>query len=364
MAKHLPIEDIYDAAFDDEAFARIAGALASTLDARSALIHWVHRDGSTDVLSHSGYFSDEQLGLYARDFAPLDPWISATAAPQYSNRVINLEEVVPVDEFIRTDFYNGYVRAIGDDTCRGIGIRLENDWGSGFVALQRGLGQASFGPDAVRLLSRNFHHVRRMLSIRGRVAAIRHRSEALAGALDAMGQSVLIVDSAMRLKHANSSAEQLLYAGDMLGVRGGTVVCLDARREGALRDAVARACSAEATEASALDLAGPDGSRLHLTITAAPRTAGTKLALILGGAQPAQRAGRASRLRALYGLSDAETSLALLLADGLAPAEIAERRQVAVGTVRVQIKRIAAKLGCRRQSDIVRVVTELPTLSR
>ena len=362
MAKKLAVEQIYDAAFDDDAFACVASGLADWFGARSALIHWVHKDGATDILSHSGYFTDEQLGLYARDFAWIDPWMSATTAPEHANRVNNLEEIVPVDEFIRTDFYNHYVRAIGDDTCRGIGIRLENDWGSGFVALQRGLGQASFDPDAVGRLGRNFHHLRRMLSIRGRVAAIRHRSETLAGALDAMGQPVLIVDAAMHLKHANAAGEQLLSGRSAVEIREGRIRAAHQLDDSTLRKAVLRACSGDGGEASAIALQGP-GSRLALTVTTAPRTSGTRLALILSGPLAAQRASRASRLRTLYGLSEAETALALLLADGASPAEISERRGVAIGTVRVQIKRIAAKLGCRRQSDIVRAVAELPALS-
>jgi DNA-binding CsgD family transcriptional regulator len=54
----------------------------------------------------------------------------------------------------------------------------------------------------------------------------------------------------------------------------------------------------------------------------------------------------------------------MMLAEGSDPAEIADLRGVAIGTVRHQIKSIAAKMECRRQADIVRLVTTLPALAR
>ena len=65
------------------------------------------------------------------------------------------------------------------------------------------------------------------------------------------------------------------------------------------------------------------------------------------------------RLRSLYGLSPAEAETAILLARGLAPTEIADERGIAVATVRVQIKTVAAKMECRRQLEIAAVVNGL-----
>ena len=144
LRKVIAVEQIYDAAFDDDALRALAGELASTLEARSALIHWIHEDGSADVLAHSGYFSDDQLALYGREFAHCDPWVGATTAPQFANRVHDLEALVPLPLFTSSNFYNEYVRSMGDDTARCIGVRLQNGHGSGFIALQRGISQAPF----------------------------------------------------------------------------------------------------------------------------------------------------------------------------------------------------------------------------
>jgi DNA-binding CsgD family transcriptional regulator len=48
--------------------------------------------------------------------------------------------------------------------------------------------------------------------------------------------------------------------------------------------------------------------------------------------------------------------VALALAEGLTPAEIAEARGASLHTVRNQIKAALAKSGARRQSDLVALV--------
>ena len=62
------------------------------------------------------------------------------------------------------------------------------------------------------------------------------------------------------------------------------------------------------------------------------------------------------RLRRQYGLTPAETALALAVAGGAALREYADERGVTVGTVRFQMKQVLAKTECRRQTDLVRLI--------
>ena len=179
MGKELAVDQIYDAAFDDESLQELAVDLGSELGARSSLIHWIHSDGSTDVLAHSGYFNDEQLGLYAQQFAARDPWVAAVAGFPFSNQVHDLESLVPTAAFTASDFYNDYIRAIGDDTGRCLGVRLQSRHGSGFIALQRGLRQSRFDTGNVAKLQQYSGHLLRMLAIRGKLLAAQRRSSEL-----------------------------------------------------------------------------------------------------------------------------------------------------------------------------------------
>ena len=354
-------EEIYDAAFDDDSFAQLASKLAQSFGARSALVHWIHRDGATDILTHSGYFTDDQLALYAREFVQLDPWVDASARAQSANFAQNLEELVPLPQFVASAFYNEYVRGIGDDTCRCLGVRLESEFGSGFIALQRGLTQDAFDERAVSELSRSFPAISRLLSLRGMFAASSHRERTLTAALDALGHPVWLVDEAMRLHHANAAAEAILTTGRVLRVRRGRLTTAADGNASRLKTAVERALAPSGPEACAVVLPWEPSRPLHLSVTPIAPAGGKRLAMLIA-AQPAEDASRAGRLRTFFGLSRAEAELAVLLADGHSPAEIAERRGVSLATVRVQLRNIASKLGCNRQSDVVRAVTSMPAL--
>jgi DNA-binding CsgD family transcriptional regulator len=362
LRKVIAVEQIYDAAFDDEALRGLAVDLAATLDARSALIHWIHEDGSADVLAHSGYFSDEQLALYGREFAAIDPWVGATAAPERANRVIDLESLVPVTVFAASDFYNEYVRSMGDDTGRCIGVRLQNGHGSGFIALQRGISQPGFEPTTVARLQHYSGHLMRMLAMRGRLITAERNSSELDAMVAALGQPAILVDAAVRVKQANRAAEWLLRSDRCLEQRSGMLRVHDRNAERALQTAVLSAVNDANSGVGAVALSGSAGRRLDLSITGVGGATGIRLALILISDPLASDDTRVRRLRELYGLSAGEACLAVMLAEGLTPSDIAEQRRVAIGTVRVQIKQIAFKLGCHRQSEIVRVVSSLPLL--
>lgn len=68
----------------------------------------------------------------------------------------------------------------------------------------------------------------------------------------------------------------------------------------------------------------------------------------------------AADLERMFDLSHAEAHVAALLGQGLEPTEIARRRNVAVDTVRGQLKSIFRKTGAGRQSDVVSLLARLP----
>lgn len=63
-----------------------------------------------------------------------------------------------------------------------------------------------------------------------------------------------------------------------------------------------------------------------------------------------------------FDLTDAEIRVALALLNGETPAEIAEARGVRLSTIRSQVKAIFAKTGTARQSELVGVLSRMPSL--
>jgi DNA-binding CsgD family transcriptional regulator len=64
-------------------------------------------------------------------------------------------------------------------------------------------------------------------------------------------------------------------------------------------------------------------------------------------------------LQALFGLTPAESRLALLLCDGHAPPKIADLIGVSTNTLKTQLSSIYRKTGTSRQSQLVRLLGNL-----
>lgn len=352
-----PLE-IYEALFDDQRFAQLPSILASSLNGRSVLIHWHYADGGAQVLAHSGYFTDDQLQDYAMNYAPLDPWAAATATLQKPGEALNLEQFVPAAEFERTAFYNEYIRGMGDDTFRCMGIRANTPSGSGMIAVHRGRGQPNFSPDEVASLQQHALHLHRVLDLRGKIAATDRARMLVEHMLDTMRAAALLLASNGRLIHANFAGERLLGRHRGLLSRRGIVAALDPQDDQRLAKAVSLACS-DHPRSSTIVIKRGEWPPLIASVTPVVQPGASRRALVLINAEDLQ-AGLKGELGRLFRLTLAEAEVAVLLAQGLSASAIADRRKVAVDTIRSQLKSIFLKLGCTRQSDVVALLRAIP----
>lgn len=96
-------------------------------------------------------------------------------------------------------------------------------------------------------------------------------------------------------------------------------------------------------------------------LSAFARTDERALALVLPGRSAAARLTQL--VQENFGLTPAEARIAVLVREGLSLCEAAERLSVSVNTVRNQLRAVFDKMGLKRQSDLVRVLTQLCQLT-
>ncbi|MFN3521719.1 MAG: alpha/beta fold hydrolase [Phenylobacterium sp.] len=92
-----------------------------------------------------------------------------------------------------------------------------------------------------------------------------------------------------------------------------------------------------------------------------PAPEGGAFALVFPAAEATNRLW--STLRESFGLTAAEARLARKLRDGRSLQEAAEEMKVSVNTLRNQLRAIFEKMGLKRQSDLVRALTELSSVA-
>jgi DNA-binding CsgD family transcriptional regulator/PAS domain-containing protein len=348
-------EEIYSALLDDEAVGNLPARLAESFGGRSTVVHWHHHDGSADILAHSKYFSDEQLLRYTSEFAALDPWAEGASRRQ-ANEALDLEALVPATLYERSVFYNEFIRPMGDDTYRCMGVRIENSDGVGMIAIQRGKGQDAYEPEHVARLSEATVHLRRLLAVRGKFAALQHQSKKLESILDFMPHAVFVVDQSQKLTIANTAAEALLRRADAIAVKSGRL-CGVGRNSGRLLKRALEVACAQSPTSSAVLLERPSGKPLPATIM--PFSACARHALIIVQDATHTNAGLITQLQAFFGLTAAEALIGTRLADGLSLPDIAAMRGVSLATVRAQLKSLLQKMDCHRQSELVAVMKDI-----
>jgi DNA-binding CsgD family transcriptional regulator len=262
----------------------------------------------------------------------------------------------PDDLFTRTEFYADWVRPQGDL----IG-------GGGMVVARSALAVFKVGA-CIRARDRERVEARFLAILDALAAPLAHGWEvsrrlaeaALPGAGEP-GAVAVLVDTGGRLRHATPAAEIEIGAGELLRLTpGGLLRLADASADLHL----SRAVAAVARGAAAW-WQGPCGDRMAAISGLPGGVPGEGVGgLILGAGSPAVLvvlteppvADAVDAVVSRLGLTRAEAEVALALAEGLTPGEIAEARGVSLNTVRNQIRAALHSSGTRRQAELVGLI--------
>lgn len=299
--------------------------------------------------------STRQNDQYHDDFMRLDPKLAILAdrGPGFLfNDVDHFD-----DEFVAQDpFYQGYSLSVGTrhtldlfvDTYKGCDI---------YLAAMRSAAQGPFNKSAEEKLRRASIHFVRALKTREDLLRMESAARYASAALDRFDFGVTVLDATAHLLFANAFARTAFEQQAPFRVVGSSVL--------------ARAAQKPVTEGVRAAVAGrPSTFRLRdheewlistIPLPAqspvAPSSAASALLIFRRAARP--KLPGAEEIIALYGLSPAETDIALGIAAGKSLRTLAADRSVKLSTVRWQLLAVLQKLGVRRQADIVRVLAAI-----
>lgn len=175
---------------------------------------------------------------------------------------------------------------------------------------------------------------------------------------------LLVLDPGGRIRFGNAQASEWLAQGDAVCRRRGGLAAANVPSRDAL-DRLLRATLADAAgKAPAVPRVVPlrRRGRLPLIAVALPITGDPRFelgAVVLLRDPEVLDLPPAAMLCEAFGLTRAEASVALGLFAGQALKDIAAARRTSVNTVRTLLGRVFAKTGCRRQSELVRLVGAL-----
>jgi DNA-binding CsgD family transcriptional regulator/PAS domain-containing protein len=364
---------VYDAALQPDLWVPVLERLADQVGGN---IGWLSQlnveDGSG--ISHADPTSridPKWTEYYAAYFEQKNPLHnvpgSAGYMKQWTPRVLTDEDWIAKDVLVRSEFYNDFL--LPQDVGSAMMIRLAKR-GSEIANINIGRSPQHHQFDGAEIeLANSFHpHLIRAFNLGRKLAGTRQAEEDLQHTLDRSPHGLFLLDAMGVIRQVNKAGEALLRIPGGLQLNEGRLVTHSQSQTRKLLGLVACAASPSGAGGSmALDVAP---GRLPISLTIAPLTeAGSpylrgRTVLVCATDLEAGTNLPEKQLRELFGLTPAETRLALALLEGVPVREAAGRFGTSQNTTRSQLARIFDKTGTNRQSDLVRLLMRMDGLTR
>lgn len=361
------VERVYETALDPGLWPRVLKLFADMMGSSGAALRWCDAYTGLGTGANSGL--DPGVGeLYFGHFANRNPVrtppeVMRRQLANWVPRIAVGEAWMTREDFVKTEYYNDFMRKFGLDWDLSIALDAEGD-NVGFVNVFRSQCGGPHEAANLEMAAAVQPHLIRAFRLGRRFAASRGLGESLAEVIDGSPHGLFLLDAAGRVRHLNHAAERILARDDGLRLIGGrlTAASQDAARR--LETMVGRAARGDAGGRVGGSMAVTTPERgLPLSLIVAPvRLEQAWLSLdgpsavvcvtdLESGASLPQ-----TRLRELFGLSPTESRVALALFEGLQPRQAAERLGLSFYTVRGHLARIFDKTQTSSQAELARLM--------
>jgi DNA-binding CsgD family transcriptional regulator len=353
---------IYDAAFDEQLWVPVMNRMADAVGGgATALIRKNLVTGQGSGLF--GRIEEAQFSDYFGRFARANPLADAIA-PLPAGAFLIDWQIIQKPRLMRSEYYNDFL--LRRDIHGVLGLMV---WRQGaeaaIINLTRPPAKGEFLPEHAHLLAPFMPHLRRAVGISGQLPAWRGQSEGFDAALTASRPAVLVLDATGRVLYANPAAEGILSAQDGLRVAHGVVGPADPTAARQFSALVGRAAGGDMPAGGSLAVPRPSGGRPY-AVQIAPCRPGrsglfpspARVVLTIVDFE-AESGPDHETLRALFGLTMAQASVAALLARGRDLRDIAMTLGISLFTVRRHLADVMAKTDTNSQVALVYLLSRL-----
>ena len=336
---------------------------------KAALISHVLPENKHRMLATLGdcVRDDENVRLYEEVYGELDEWTVRLPKRTDTGGVVQGEDLWPSGELLKSTFFNEFLHKV--DISRMACVAVARSPGI-FEALSiyRGPSEEEFDREQFGALELIVPHLQIALYTRRKLLELESRVSDMESALDHLDTALVLLDANAKVLFANRKARVVLNCRDGLGFCRGELSAQEGTARAALRAMLAAAINPGVgkgkSNANAMLIARATKTPLQMVaVPLRPETSAVseKAVAAVFITDPDQRPpARPEMLRALFGLTPAETKLVTLLLDGKSLSEAADGNGVGRETVRSQLKSIFLKTGTRRQSELISLLARLP----
>jgi DNA-binding CsgD family transcriptional regulator len=352
------IQSIYDVVLGLEDWASIIREISAATGGHSGLMRLVDcRRAEVGFVAAYGY-EQSQIEDYRKHFIHLDPYCDSLAAAP-TGTLLQGDQIVPLPLRQQTEYFNDYERL--GDRCYALGSPLgrERDFLL-YLGLSRGLRAGPYDEDTLAFVRSLLPHMLRAVQIQrliGGAVDAQHLSEA---ALDRLRIGVVLMDSTLAVRFANAAALDFARTfGLSLAESGLTLPSprFNDRLQRLLNGALSVDLPNNREAGGDLTYTRPGIGALQLRVfpllsSHEPGLIGQRVQVAIFLVRPGPPNLNAGHLAEQFGLTVAESHLAVRLAEGRTVAEAAKLAGISVATARTHLRNIFAKTATSRQSEL------------
>lgn len=343
---------IYDAPLASQPWRDLTHRFRCTFGCSGTMMKFARRhahDGRTRFVFDASWDSKESWPLYDSTYRYLDPTCDH---PMAVGAVYGFDQMFSAPSDSRAEQYIRFCRSIGADHAL-FAFLGEYRGVEAWLSISRDAAGGDFSDEEASAVTALLPHLGRAVDIHARLEAERNTAAVHAAALADLGLGVILLDGKGAIVGTNGLADRLLDRGtavardrDRLKVRG-------------IGPAALRRWLGMAGEGQVIVAGEADGDPLHLLIRHwhDEQGDGAGPAYVVYLDSPADQAvPRVDALRRRFGFSRTEARMAALLASGRTLEEAGVLMGVTSASARTYGKRVLARTGAARQSDLVRMV--------
>jgi DNA-binding CsgD family transcriptional regulator len=353
------IEDVYDAALDDQRWSDLAPRIARAFESTSTSLQIQRQGVSSNILCMTENVAsgiEDYRGYYWRR----DIWVERALKLLGPSKVGSSKDMVTDAEFRESEFFRDWCRHL--DVFYVVGAVFPAGRGElGVLGIHRPRSSGNYEEDDKALVARFLPHLQRALRVRTQLGQATLQGQLSREALERSETGTLLVTADGLIVFANTQAEALMATGGGIRSAKGRLTAVRMKEAERLTELI--------REASSLVGHGDQGdgvmsiqrvNQQPLSLLVAPFrltwTDQPAAGAIVFVRDPHKLISATFALRALFGLTPVEARIAQALANGKTINEIATDHCTHVQTVRKQTKTVFAKTGTKRQAECVAVI--------
>ena len=362
------VEGIYQAGIDAQRWPEMLDQLVAASGTRIAGLKIVARGRADFILASTGA-DPAAVGLYNEYYHRIDP-IAAAVQRKPVGALFTDRQIIPKAQLRRTEFYNEWVRPQDYGDCAMVKL-FRDTTRSGILCIAAPERLEAVGLQSLQLLQHLTPHLQRAARVTLKLADLESLRSAGLEALDSLSEGVVLVDANARVVFANRAAEAMFARADGIGIDRIGLCAASATHTTALRRLIAvSARPGEVAEPGGSLLLDRPSGRRPLSVIVAPMRREAPWSLvappltIVFVADPERDAEMpGSRLRALYGVTPTEATVARLISKGSGVKGAARLLGIAPSTARTHLHRVFEKTGTTRQAELAHLVNRIASVS-